>query len=212
MFCSDGKSCATSCLAVIASAHTCAHTTLTTTHTQVLLKRLASMSTYSELVYVLGGSKTALSDTFQHMLELLHTKYHKRLSDLTYFEPYMLEFASLTAGMGCPFSNVIGLLDGHFHSTLRPMGPGCVNRNMLDRDVFNGKERLHGLKYQVTCLPRARRGALRAKFGLTTGILPSNEPRLWHCRVGWLCCLDRWLDPRLMLLCSSNQESRTTWL
>jgi hypothetical protein len=45
-----------------------------------------------------------------------------------------------------------GLVDGHFQPTCRPGGDGCINANVFDQDMYNGKEKQHGLKFQVRSL------------------------------------------------------------
>jgi hypothetical protein len=57
-----------------------------------------------------------------------------------------------TTGMSCERAGQ-GLVDGHFQPTCRPGGKGCVNMNAYDHQMFNGKERQHGLKFQAVALP-----------------------------------------------------------
>ena len=122
----------------------------------VLLKRLATGGSYRDVLTLLGGSKTILCATFLHMLELLHEKYGGRLRDLKFFRDKIPDFVRLVNnlcnelhGIDSPFDNLIALIDGHLMGTARPGGEGCVRPNMYDTDVFNGKDRMHGLKYQV---------------------------------------------------------------
>ena len=126
----------------------------------VLIKRLATGCRYRDVQAVMGGSKTALCVTFLHMLELLFNKYRDRLGDLKFFRHSLPDFVRLLNSLqqkyhsiDCPYDNVIGLVDGHFVATNRPGGDGCVVPNMYDTDVFNGKTRLHGLKYQGLTTP-----------------------------------------------------------
>jgi hypothetical protein len=112
----------------------------------VLMKRLASTASYRDLKKILGGSKTALSDTFLHMLGYLYHRYSRRLSDLSWYEPHAHILVGLTEehcwkynATACPYDNIIGWVDGHFMETRRPYGKGCRGRNLRDRDVYNGK-------------------------------------------------------------------------
>lgn len=112
----------------------------------VLIKRLASTCTYRDLKKVLGGSKTLLCETFLYMLGYVYARYHRRLCDLTWFEPHVDELIRLVDaqclhhnGMHSPVDNIIGMLDGHFMHTTRPHGRGCRSRNFVDRHVYNGK-------------------------------------------------------------------------
>ena len=50
--------------------------------------------------------------------------------------------------------NLIGFIDGHFVATNRPGGDDSfVRPNMYDTDVYNGKTKTHGLKYQAVTMP-----------------------------------------------------------
>lgn len=126
----------------------------------VLLKRLATGATYRDMMCVVGGGKTALSNTFLHMLEMLFVKYRARLASLTFFRPHITAFMRLMHdlcrrlhGIACPFDGLVGVVDGKLYVTNRPTGPACRRPNMRDTDAFNGKARLHGLKYQGITTP-----------------------------------------------------------
>ena len=126
----------------------------------VLVKRLATGGRYRDLQAVLGGSKTVLCNTFLYMLTFLYRKYKIRLGDFKFFRKHIPDFVKLFNnlcqkyhGIDCPYDNVIGLIDAHFVPTNRPGGDGCKYPNMYDTDVFNGKSKLHGLKYQGVTTP-----------------------------------------------------------
>ena len=126
----------------------------------VLIKRLATGGRYRDLQAVLGGSKTVLCMAFLHMLTFLYHKYKTRLSDIKFFRAQIPEFVLLLNnlcrhhnGIDCPFDNLIGLIDGHFVQVNRPGGDGCVRPNMYDTDVYSGKTKTHGLKYQGVTTP-----------------------------------------------------------
>lgn len=114
----------------------------------VLLKRMASTATYKDLRFVVGGSKTAVCSTFLHMLEYLYNNFTDRVTSLLVWEDHMLGFATLMQAKGSPYDGLVGLLDGHFLDISRPGGAGCRGNNVFDWQVFNGKERSHGLKWQ----------------------------------------------------------------
>ena len=87
----------------------------------VLLKRLSSACQYRDIQCVLGGSKTALSNTFLHMLEYLYTTYKERLSDLKFYRPILDDCVQLLDNlwmhhnnMHMPHNQVVGFVDGHF--------------------------------------------------------------------------------------------------
>lgn len=126
----------------------------------VLLKKLATGATYKDIMRVVGGSKTALSNTYLHMLEYLFFKYRDRLADFTYFRDHVSDFIRLMDalsqhlhGIPCPYDGLVGIIDGKLYVTNRPGGAGCVRPNMRDTDAFSGKARRHGLKYQGVTTP-----------------------------------------------------------
>jgi hypothetical protein len=94
----------------------------------VLLKRLASASTYKDLRFVLGGNKTLLCDTFLFMLRRTYRQYATHTcSSLLKWEHYMLPFAKLLKDKGSPYENLIGLVDGTF---LHMSAPVCACLNV----------------------------------------------------------------------------------
>jgi hypothetical protein len=106
-----------------------------------------------DLRFVLGRSKTVLCDAFLHCLKVLHRKYHLRLSSMLPWQDYMPVFVQALQAKGAVYPNLVGLVDGHFQPFCRPGGSGCKNVNVFDFETFNGKEREHGLKFQVVTLP-----------------------------------------------------------
>lgn len=119
----------------------------------VLLRRLAYPCRWIDLQFILGGSRTELSDTYNYMLELMHLRYSRLTSSLACYRYQFARFAQQLASFGCPFDNLVGMFDGHLVATCRPGGDACVGLNMWDFQTFAGKERLHGLKYQACVLP-----------------------------------------------------------
>lgn len=122
----------------------------------VLMKRMATGNRYRDVAAVVGGNKTELCVTFLHMLEFLHDKYTDRLRDLKFFTPFVPDMIQLMDnlcirhhGVKCPYDSLMAMVDGHLVHCNRPGGAGCVRENMYDRDMFNGKDRAHGMKYQV---------------------------------------------------------------
>ena len=91
----------------------------------VLLKRLSSGCHYRDIKCVLGGSTTALSNTFLHMLDYLRTTYKERLSDLKFYRPVLPDCVRLLNNLclhhhniPMPHNQVVGFVDGHFQVVL----------------------------------------------------------------------------------------------
>ena len=119
----------------------------------ILLRRLSYPCRWCYLQLILGGSRTELSDTYNHMLKLMYFRYSPLTTSLHCYRYQFGRFANHLASFGCPFDNLVAIFDGHFVATCRPGGDGCVNVNLWDHQTFAGKERLHGLKYQACVLP-----------------------------------------------------------
>eukprot|EP00961_Rhodomonas_salina_P265307 3586361-Rhodomonas_salina.1 len=119
----------------------------------IFLRRMASPCRWCDLQLILGGSRTVLSDTYNHMTNILYVRYHSLVSSIKLWGNEFDAFAAQLRKFGCPFPNLVMFLDGHFQPTCRPGGDGCKNLNLKDYQTFAGKERLHGLKYQGGVLP-----------------------------------------------------------
>ena len=126
----------------------------------VLLKKLATGASYKDIMRVVGGSKTVLSNAYLHLLEYLFVKYRERLCDFTFFRDQVTDFLRLMDdltqhlhGIRCPYDGLVGIIDGKLYVTNRPGGAGCVRPNMRDTDAYSGKARRHGLKYQGVTTP-----------------------------------------------------------
>jgi len=119
----------------------------------VLLRRLAFPCRWEDLKFILGCSRTELSNTYNYMLILIHERYGMLTSNLACFRFLFQSFAAKLTSFGCPFENLVAIFDGHFVATCRPGGDGCKGLNLWDHQTFAGKERLHGLKYQACVLP-----------------------------------------------------------
>ena len=88
----------------------------------VLLKRLTCCSTYKDLRFVLGGSKTTMCKTFLHVLHHVYVSKCDRVTSLLPWEDFMLDFVDMWRARGSPFEWLVGLIDGHLQPTCRPGG------------------------------------------------------------------------------------------
>ncbi len=60
-------------------------------------------------------------------------------------DDHLVDYANATESAGCPLENVIGFIDGTLIENCRP----SENQQLL----YNGKDKIHGLKYQSLMLP-----------------------------------------------------------
>jgi hypothetical protein len=119
----------------------------------ILLQRLSYPCRWCDMQIMLGGSRTELSATYNHMLSMLYARYASLASNISVWRYQFRRFAAHFTAWGCVFDNLVGMFDGHFCATCRPGGDGNVNTTLWDHQTFAGKERLHGLKYQGMVLP-----------------------------------------------------------
>jgi hypothetical protein len=119
----------------------------------VLLRRLAYPARWCDLVKILGGSITMLSDTFNSMVRILYAKFHKLVASLAPWRRHFRAFAQHLADWGCLHDNLVAIFDGHFQATCRQGGDANHSLTLHDKQTFSGKERLHGLKYQACVMP-----------------------------------------------------------
>jgi hypothetical protein len=89
----------------------------------ILLLRLARPVAWVDLQGLIGGSRTALSRIFTHMVHLVSVRYGPLVSDIYIWKSFFADFAAHMHDMGSPFPNLIGFLDGKLVSTTRSVGP-----------------------------------------------------------------------------------------
>ena len=119
----------------------------------ILLRRLSRPSSWVTLQGELGGSRTALSRIFTHMVDLVWTRYGSLVSDISVWKSFFPDFATHLKELGAPFDNLIGFVDGKLVPTARPGGNGCVFLNLHDFQTYSGLHRRHGYSFQGLVLP-----------------------------------------------------------
>ena len=119
----------------------------------VLLRRLASPACLSDLTEVLGVLRSLCSKAVSHMLHYLYTDFVEPINQLERWTGFFAEWAAVFAEADCPVEGVIGVIDGHFVAACRPGGDGCVAPNYHDYQVYNGHDRMHGLKFLSIVFP-----------------------------------------------------------
>ena len=86
------------------------------------------------------------------MVRMLYPRYGFMAQDIRPWRNMFPQFAEKLRSFGCPFDNLVALVDGHFLGTCRPGGDACKSLNLWDFQTFAGKERRTGLKYQAAVL------------------------------------------------------------
>lgn len=113
----------------------------------ITLRRLAYPCRLVDLRQLFGLSCASLSQCINFILRWLYRAWKHLLG---YHESrFSLEkvrgYAAATAAAGCPLKRCVGFIDG----TLRPL---CRPTHM-QRKIFNGHKRNHGLKFQTVVTP-----------------------------------------------------------
>ena len=107
----------------------------------IFLRRMAAPSRWCDLHMILGGSRTVLSDTFNHLTSIFYDRYSGLICNVNIWVEEFPTFAARMHSLGCPHDNIVMFVDGHFQPTCRPGGDGCVNLNLFDYQTFLCKER-----------------------------------------------------------------------
>lgn len=130
------------------------HTTsMRTDHLMMILcRRLAFPCRWVDVMLILGGNETDLSDGYNFVLRYIFKTFCPLVSHLGFWKEKFPDFAKRLADMGAPFDNLISFVDGHFDPTARPGGDACWNLNVKDYQVWNHLHKDHGLMYQGLCL------------------------------------------------------------
>lgn len=121
----------------------------------IVLRRLNYPKRYEDMVIEFGRHPTDIGIIFNEMLHFIHQTWDHLLTnfDQTWLHiDHLREFAHAIHNNGCPLNNCFGFIDG----VLKPIARPVYNQ----RDVYNGKDRIHGLKYQAVTMPNGMIGNL----------------------------------------------------
>eukprot|EP00961_Rhodomonas_salina_P297476 3937250-Rhodomonas_salina.1 len=129
------------------------HTIRADSALMVFLRRMAYLSRYCDMQFILGSSRTVLSKTFNYMVEILYDRYAVMITDIRPWRMQFKRFAKQLSDWGCPHDNLVAIFDGHFQGTCRPGGDANKSLTMWDFQTFAGKEHAHGLKFQAGVMP-----------------------------------------------------------
>ncbi len=123
----------------------------------VLLRRKIYPHRLHDHVKFFGRSIPDLSVIFNTMLAWMWRRWGHLLTDpwnSAWFQNNLAQFAQVIANKGCVIPDLIGFVDGTLRPTCRPI--------YHQQEVFNGKDRVHGLKFQNTIVPN---GMIAHQFG-----------------------------------------------
>lgn len=109
----------------------------------LLLRRLCYPKRIEDMVPEFGRHPTEISIICNEMTYLLNTTWCQLLD--TFRQPWLSvdnlrRFADTVFQKGCPLQSCFGFIDG----VLKP----CARPTYNQRNIYNGKDRVHGLKYQ----------------------------------------------------------------
>ena len=127
----------------------------------ILLKRLAYLNRFSDLIPRFGRSVPQICMIFKQMLMRIVDQWGRLLNTMNqpWLQPqYLQEFCRAIHDKGAPLHNVWGFIDG----TMR----GCCRPGLHQRLLYNGHKRYHGLKYQSVITPS---GMIANLFGPMEG-------------------------------------------
>ncbi len=123
----------------------------------VLLRRMIYPHRLHDHIKTFGRSIPELSVIFNTTLEFLYSTWGQLLTDpwnSAWFQNNLTIFAQVIANKGCTVDNLIGFVDGTVRPTCRP--------KHHQRELFNGHDRVHALKFQNTVVPN---GIIAHQFG-----------------------------------------------
>jgi len=114
----------------------------------ILLKQLGFPCCWADVMLILCGCETTLSDAFRFVLQYLYFEYVPLIQDLNRWKDRFPEFAKRLADMGAPYDNLISFVDSHFDPSVRPGGDGCARLNLKDYQCYNILHKGHWLMFQ----------------------------------------------------------------
>ena len=116
----------------------------------ILLRRLATPNRLGDLPVLFGREASQLSRVCNTLIDMIYQRHLSVLRDrLHRWVPDFEKFArcvrvKTTMGLG----SIVGFVDGTFRPNCTPGG-----HDDIQRELFSGHKRRHGLKYQGTMLP-----------------------------------------------------------
>lgn len=127
----------------------------------ILLRRLAYPTRFSDMIPKFGRAVPQLCMIFNEMIFRIDDDWRRLLENLN--QPWLqsdkLElFTRAVHNKGAPLDNVWGFIDGTVRACCRP--------RELQRTIYNGHKRYHGLKYQSVVTPS---GMIANLFGPIEG-------------------------------------------
>jgi len=120
----------------------------------IFLVRMANPGTW----HILGPTmhhvhRPVCSDIFYQVLDHVYS-YKHCINDINRWSRHMPAFRETLKRNGCPFDTCIGFIDGTLVAMNRPRGGySPVTMDGIQRSVYSGHKKRHGLKYQCVILP-----------------------------------------------------------
>jgi hypothetical protein len=113
-----------------------------------MLRRLATPSSWIDLQIEFGKHRSALSEVFYHVLELLYEQFGLALEKWPQglVESRAREYAKYVHEKGSPLDRVVGFIDGTAVAISRPSGA-------RQRATYSGHNRKNYLKFQAISAP-----------------------------------------------------------
>ena len=81
----------------------------------ILLRRLAFPCRWCDLILILGGLISELSEAYNFALKFIFHKFCPLVSRLDVWKENFSRFAQRLSDMGVPFDNLVSFVDGHFN-------------------------------------------------------------------------------------------------
>ena len=139
----------------------------------MVLYRFAFPSTLSKVEIMFGRSSSSCSLIISHGISLLYARFGNRLLEFDtelVLQRIHLYKAAITRKSRHAATHCFGLLDGTLHKICRPKVGKRVralrNKSNIQRAVYNGHKRHHGVKFQSIVLPD---GLIAQMFGPVEG-------------------------------------------
>jgi hypothetical protein len=128
----------------------------------IVCRRLAYPARWNDLVAVFGRSSSGLSRIFRDMMHWLDSTWGHLLDfDPLLFQHRLPEWAAAVLTRGAPIPNVVVFIDGTLQQICRPNPartlllqhlPG-ITADALQRSVYSGHKRHHGMKFHGVTAP-----------------------------------------------------------
>lgn len=121
----------------------------------IFLVRMSHPGTWHVLNPIMNHrDRRSCSRIFYVVLDHIYDNFVWTVEDINRWEAHMATFAGALSRKGCPYVTCMSFIDGTLSTMCRPRGGySATHPDGVQRSVYSGHKKQHGLKYQGVVVP-----------------------------------------------------------